>query len=1780
MRLKITVLAILLLTATLVAQTNINGTISSDSTLSLAGSPYIVTGNLTVNNGVTLTVESNVEVKFNTNIRLYVLGSIVANSATFTSSATTPAKGDWGNIQIGNYNNSGSGQFTNCQIMYGGNSDYSNLYVYKGTATLTNTSVSQSKYGGINTETNATINLLESDIANCSDIGIYLKNGVTLNIENTTIQSCDWPIRYDGTTSAIFNGINDFTNNTHDGIYIYNSSYDSMVWDTVGIPYVLRTDFTINEGETLTIAPTNVVKSMGGHLFVNGTLNAVAGVGEKIYFTSYKNDNLMGDTNDDASLSGPAQSDWYGIYFRNQSDDASNVMTNCEVSFAGRGNNGAITTDDASPTITNCTFANNYYGAMFIGLSNPTFSDNTIGSSQMVPVALSFEAAPVFTNNSFSASDNQYDAIGIISGTLRGNATLQQRDFTSVSNVTYLLLGNVTVPVGMTLTINEGIVIKSYNRYHRLIIDGKLIADGTETAPIVFTSAMDDSFGNPFDTNKDGTVSVPAVGNWGGIQFENGSDPTSLMDNCILKFGSMPWRYYINGANHYTGLLTLISSSPTIDSCTFTDNNYAIYAIAGSDPAISNCKFENSKYTPIVMSANANPSFNGNTFTNCGLTALGIVSEHLPANATIAKRNVAGITNITYALMGDLYINSGTNLTINPGITLKIWDNTGIYVEGGLKINGGVDEKVVFTSIKDDNEGNPFDTNGDGNATSPAVNNWKTINFKGTSDDSFSLVDNCSIKFSGSGYTGAVTYTDAATSITNTNITDSYFGIKCEGSSTPSVDQVAIQNCTADPIAMSLKSDPTFTNITFDANGSSGIKILEGTLSSDATLAKRDVAGINNIAYIIDDLTISPTATLTINPGVVIKYNFGSYRVYSINVQGALIADGTVDERIVFTSIADDSKGGDTNNDGNNSVPDRGNWRSIQFNSSTLDTLNSLTNCDIRYGGNSTWLYNNNWGSVRVFNARLNIDNCVIEQSRTVGIGIFGSAIPTISNTAINNITYTPIAMSMFSNPTFSNITALNIGIIALGIVPENYSLDATIPVRNFAGYNNISYYLYGTNTINSGTKIVIPEGIVFKGGRFEVKGALSVLGAVDNPVVFTDLNDDNYGNPMDTNDDGSATSPSTSSTRIKFFDVSDDANSTIDKAIIRYSDVAIHLDQASPTLTNLTFNNDEWGVYLTGVSNPVLNNCIFDDLKYTPFRTSLVSYPITTSGNVISGSTYKGIGILENETLVQDVVLPKRDFAGIVNIPYVFGNYTIASNAVLTLEPGVILKFFPHTGLTVKKGLQAIGGSTPDSTIVFTDVRDDFYGGDTNSDSTETTPHSGSTGWYGISFLDESLDPLCVIDNAVIQFAGLYYWAGDRGAINSTDASPTITNSILKNNYNGLVAKGSSNPKINYCDIYQNEGIGIKNVDESFIINAENNWWGSNSGPTHSGNPGGTGSVVTDAVDYEPWLGAGASNPIMGDVSLNGSVQAFDASKVLKYIVGSETLNTTQLNVADVSGDGNILAYDASLILQYSVGLISSFPAEIGSAPAPQLPKMDSKTKQYLALQKIENVTLSIGGTNVNIGDNFSLPVEVSNTRGVTALQIEIDVNSALYSVNDVSLADEFSDYNFSYAFNEDTEKLIIAIAGTKPMEVEGNLLTLNLIANAKISGIIDDEITVAKFIANETDLTKSVFSESIKFVGNPTEYSLHQNYPNPFNPSTIISYEIPDDGVDVKLVVYNIKGEVVKTLINTSQNAGRYNVTWNATNSYGGKVTTGVYIYRITAGKFSATKKLMVLK
>jgi hypothetical protein len=93
------------------------------------------------------------------------------------------------------------------------------------------------------------------------------------------------------------------------------------------------------------------------------------------------------------------------------------------------------------------------------------------------------------------------------------------------------------------------------------------------------------------------------------------------------------------------------------------------------------------------------------------------------------------------------------------------------------------------------------------------------------------------------------------------------------------------------------------------------------------------------------------------------------------------------------------------------------------------------------------------------------------------------------------------------------------------------------------------------------------------------------------------------------------------------------------------------------------------------------------------------------------------------------------------------------------------------------------------------------------------------------------------------------------------------------------------------------------------------------------------------------------------------------------------------------------------------------------------------------------------------------------------------------------------------------------------------------------------------------------------------PEDFNLSQNFPNPFNPSTVISYSLPMNSF-VTLIIYDLLGREVKTLVNNEQNSGTYNVQWTGENNYGSKVSSGLYIYTIRTGQFNESRKMVLLK
>jgi hypothetical protein len=93
------------------------------------------------------------------------------------------------------------------------------------------------------------------------------------------------------------------------------------------------------------------------------------------------------------------------------------------------------------------------------------------------------------------------------------------------------------------------------------------------------------------------------------------------------------------------------------------------------------------------------------------------------------------------------------------------------------------------------------------------------------------------------------------------------------------------------------------------------------------------------------------------------------------------------------------------------------------------------------------------------------------------------------------------------------------------------------------------------------------------------------------------------------------------------------------------------------------------------------------------------------------------------------------------------------------------------------------------------------------------------------------------------------------------------------------------------------------------------------------------------------------------------------------------------------------------------------------------------------------------------------------------------------------------------------------------------------------------------------------------------PKEFALYQNYPNPFNPATEIKFDIPKES-HVKIVIYDITGKEVKTLVDEVVKPGAYRILWDGTDNSGNKVTSGIYFYRMIAGSYVSVKKMVLIK
>jgi len=175
---------------------------------------------------------------------------------------------------------------------------------------------------------------------------------------------------------------------------------------------------------------------------------------------------------------------------------------------------------------------------------------------------------------------------------------------------------------------------------------------------------------------------------------------------------------------------------------------------------------------------------------------------------------------------------------------------------------------------------------------------------------------------------------------------------------------------------------------------------------------------------------------------------------------------------------------------------------------------------------------------------------------------------------------------------------------------------------------------------------------------------------------------------------------------------------------------------------------------------------------------------------------------------------------------------------------------------------------------------------------------------------------------------------------------------------------------------------------------------------------------------------------------------------------------------------------------------------------------------------------------------------------------------------------ADDFATFTWGAPGRDNTRDLLgydVHLDG----EVVGTTTEITWVFNDLVNGVFYDAGLVAVYDEGNSDLVEINF----EYAGTSTndiivvKTQLNNNYPNPFNPVTNIAYSIKTAG-NVTLEVYNIKGQLVKTLINEVRETGNYTTTWNGTDDAGKSLASGVYFYKMKASNYTATKKMILMK
>ena len=1011
--------------------------------------------------------------------------------------------------------------------------------------------------------------------------------------------------------------------------------------------------------------------------------------------------------------------------------------------------------------------------------------------------------------------------------------------------------------------------------------------------------------------------------------------------------------------------------------------------------------------------------------------------------------------------------------------------------------------------------------------------------------------------------------------------------------------------------------------------------------------------------YIVTStIRVRNSATLTIEPGVVVKFSTGTGMIISetgtYGTNGLLIANGTATDSIVFTSFSGTSGG----------------WKGIVFDDRSDDIgICALSYCRVENAGEvnaygiGANIYARSTGSPA-------ISNCRIQNSSAYGIYLTSSS-PSINNSVISNSSSSDVIFLSSSGPTINNCNIIGNG-SSYWLFSNDAGCPATISSNTFTGSvtnavrlgtnfqmggNTFSgatlpeleviggdinsnrvwrkqnggyiYHIVNTNVrVRNSATLTIEPGVVVKfsagtgmiiseTGTYGTNGLLIANGTATDSIVFTsfsgtsggwkgivfDDRSDDIGicalsycrveNAGEVNAYGiganiharSTSSPAISNCRIRNCNANGiyltSSNISITGNTVASNQVGIYSTSSNPTIrqnsisgntdyglqngtSSITINaeNNWWGDS-TGPYHPSTNpnghgDRVSDYVDYSPWLGMPTGFPVTVSIPKLG-------------------VMPNTVFPLAVKVTNVTGLAIYSADITLTFDSTIVAAETVEMGSVVPSDWQLEFNATPGQLVI---------------GMAGASPLRGKGALVKVKF--EFFGSFLDLDSVPIHFAAMKF--------NDYSIPASIQDGLVREAY-------------------------------QFVISGETRYYYNDSavGGTKMLLTGArTDSTVTNSVGYYGFSNLPCTlnyvvTPRKTDTQRQSAVSSYDAALVLRHVVGSITFDSLQKIAADVSGNGIISSYDAALILRYTVGTIQHFPVGDWTfrpvSSTYNRIRYDQIDQSYLAIlygdpsgnwrpgaldfvpseifARADNNFINYGGNlpnseeiesdaltdvkfekqNLKDTTSYVFPVTVKNCSNVFSADIILTYNPDVMTIDNVAPSEHTRDYFIAWTNVKGIVR--IGLAGTR--ELKGNLELVRVHYQIKDDAVLEQEepIIIHSIVLIEEQIIMKTSDKGI--AGNQTEipkrFTLMPNQPNPFKSLTAIRYSLPIAG-KVSLQVYDASGRLVRNLINEKKAPGVFTVSWDGRDNNCQKVANGIYFYRLEAGEFTATKKMVKME